>query len=270
VLTLGSARPLSNRLLAELPDVVRHVAVALDAAHLVTLQNAVANTMQHSLLPPLPAVPGLALAARYAPAAKGLDIGGDWYDAFHTSTDLVLAIGDVTGHDLAAAARMADLRNLLRAHAVSGELSPDALLARVAQTAGTLGLDCTATVTVGRLAQSGDGWLLRWCNAGHPPPILLRAGVARLLEPAPDLMLGVDDEAPRQTHELELGPGDLLLLYTDGLVEQRGCDLDERLERLRQAVQEHEAAPDPLAEHLLRTFAATSTDDVALLVVRVD
>jgi hypothetical protein len=270
VLTLASSRPLPARLLAELPDVARHVSVALDAAHLVTLQNAVASTMQNSLLPPLPAVPGLALAARYAPAARGLDVGGDWYDAFPAGADLVLAIGDVTGHDLAAAARMADLRNLLRAHAVADPLSPDELLDRVASTAGVLGLDCTATVTVGRLAAEGDGWLLRWCNAGHPPPVLRSGGRARLLDPAPDLMLGVADPSPRQTHEQRLEPGDLVLLYTDGLVEQRGCDLDERLEELRQAVEQHPARPDALAEHLLRTFAAAAADDVALLVVRVE
>ncbi|MCW2669571.1 MAG: DNA-binding protein [Frankiales bacterium] len=271
VLTLGSHRRLPDDVVAQLPDVARHVATALDAARLLTLQNAVASTMQQSLLPPLPAVPGLSLAARYAPAARGLDVGGDWYDAFRTTTDVVVAIGDVTGHDLAAAARMADLRNLLRAHAVDGLLSPGDLLSRLAQTASVLGLHSTATVTVGRLSREDGAWLLRWSNAGHPPPVLLSQGRARLLEEEPDLMLGVDETRPRATHAVALRPGDLLVLYTDGLVEQRGTSLDERLEGLRRAVEENgDAMPDPLAEHLLRTFAAASADDVALLVLRAD
>ena len=268
VLTLGARASLSPDLLDELPDVARHAATALDAARLLTLQNAVASAMQHSLLPPLPAVPGLSFAARYVPAARGLDVGGDWYDAFRTSTDVVVAIGDVMGHDLAAAARMADLRNLLRAHAIDGDLAPDALLRRLADTAELLGLDCSATVTVGRLSQHEGGWLLRWCNAGHPPPVLLRGGTARLLDEVPDLMLCVDEESPRTTHELVLDRGDLVVLYTDGLVEQRGADLDVRLEQLRATVEAHaDAQPDGLAERLLCELATSAADDVALLVV---
>jgi serine phosphatase RsbU (regulator of sigma subunit) len=270
VLALGSRDELSADLIEQLPDVAAHVATALDAARLLTLQNAVAATMQQSLLPPLPAVQGLSLAARYVPAARGLDVGGDWYDAFRTSAGLVVAIGDVAGHDLAAAARMADLRNLLRAHAVEGDLPPDALLQRLASTAATLGLDCAATLTVGRLVQRPDGWLLRWCNAGHPPPLVLSAGRACWLDPSPDLMLGVDERASRSTHELLLGPGDTLVLFTDGLVERRGADLETRLEELRAAVEGHGGQPDPLAEHLLTAFAQASVDDVALLVLRVD
>jgi hypothetical protein len=271
VLTIGARDALSEPLLEQLPDLAVHVATAVDAARLLTLQNAVASTMQQSLLPPLPAVPGLALAARYVPAARGLDVGGDWYDAFRTRTDFVIAIGDVTGHDLAAAARMADLRNILRAHAVDGELAPHALLQRLADTARVLGLDFTSTVTVGRLRPENGGWQLLWSNAGHPPPVLLRDGRARLLDPTPDLMLGVDDEQPRTSHTSELLPGDVLLLYTDGLVEARGTDLEVRLEELRRAVEEHAGMrPDGLAEHLLTAFAATAADDVALLVVGIE
>jgi serine phosphatase RsbU (regulator of sigma subunit) len=270
VLALGSRRELPDELLDQLPDVAAHVATALDAARLLTLQNAVARTMQRSLLPPLPAVPGLSLAARYVPAARGLAVGGDWYDAFRTSAGLVIAIGDVAGHDLAAAARMADLRNLLRAHAVEGNLAPDALLRRLASTAATLGLDGTATLTVGRLQQQPDGWLLRWSNAGHPPPLVLSDGTARWLEPAPDLMLGVDERARRSTHELRLQPGDTIVLFTDGLVERRSTPLETRLEQLRAAVEAHAGRPDPLAEHLLTAFAEAPSDDVALLVLRVE
>jgi serine phosphatase RsbU (regulator of sigma subunit) len=270
VLTMGSREQLSPGLLEQLPDVASHVSTALDAARLLTLQNAVARTMQQSLLPPLPAVPGLSLAARYVPAARGLDVGGDWYDAFLTSAGLVIAIGDVAGHDLAAAARMAELRNLLRAYAVEGDLSPDMLLQRLESTAAVLGLDSSATLTVGRLDQRTDGWLLRWCNAGHPPPLLLSAGRAQWLEPTPDLMLGVDEHARRSSHQLVLRPGDTVVLFTDGLVERRDVLLETRLEALRVAVEAHAGPPDLLAEHLLTAFAEAAADDVALLVLRID
>ncbi|MFN2539753.1 MAG: PP2C family protein-serine/threonine phosphatase [Mycobacteriales bacterium] len=270
VLTLGSSRPLPEELLEQLPDIASHVATALDAARLLSLQKAVATVMQQHLLPPLPAVPGLSLAARYVPAARGIDVGGDWYDAFRTAAGLVVAIGDVEGHDLAAAARMAELRNLLRAHAVEGDLAPDALLQRLAATASMLGINSTATVTVGRLQQRPDGWLLRWCNAGHPPPLLLAGGVGRWLDPAADLLLGVDDSTVRTSHELLLQAGDTLVLFTDGLVEQRGSDLATRMEELRTAVEMHAGAPDPLAEHLIEQLAGPAADDVALLVLRVD
>lgn len=272
VLVLGFREHADAALMEQLPDVASHVAMALDAARLLTLQNAVARTMQESLLPPMPALPGLALAARYVPAVRGLDVGGDWYDAFGTGTDVVVAIGDVTGHDLEAAARMADLRNLLRAHAVEGVgLPPDAVLHRLARTASVLGLDATATVTMGRLLRRCDGgWTFTWCNAGHPPPVLLAGGAARLLEPSPDLMLGVEEDARRSSHVVELWPGDTVVLFTDGLVERRGVDLDDALEELRRTVEAHAGHPDALAEHLLTRLAATAPDDVALLVVRVE
>ena len=270
VLVLGSRRRLEDDLLAALPDVAAHLSVALDAARLVTLQNAVARTMQESLLPALPAVPGLELAARYVPAARGLDVGGDWYDAFRTADDVVVVIGDVTGHDLAAAARMADLRNLLRACAVHGRRPPDELLSALTATAAALDLDATATIVVGRLAPVGDGrWRLRWCNAGHPPPLLLSQDHACWLAPTPDLMLGVDESVPRTSHQVVLAPGDTVVLFTDGLVEQRGSDLEARLEQLRAAVQDCASGPDAMAEELLRTVGAGSSDDVALLVVRI-
>lgn len=271
VLVLGYRGAADPALMEQLPDIASHVATALDAARLLTLQNAVARTMQESLLPPMPAVPGLALAARYVPAVRGLDVGGDWYDAFHTGSDVVVAIGDVTGHDLEAAARMADLRNLLRAHAVDGaDLAPDAVLDKLSRTAAVLGLDATATVTVGRLRTCGARWTFTWSNAGHPPPVLLAGGVARLLEPPPDLMLGVEDVVRRTSHVVELGAGDTLVLFTDGLVERRGVLLDEALEELRRTVEAHGGRPDALAEHLLSTLATSAPDDVALLVVRVE
>ena len=125
-------------------------------------------------------------------------------------------------------------------------------------------------MTVGRLQQRPDGWLLRWCNAGHPPPLVVSDGVARWLDPAPDLLLGVDDRAARTSHEVLLRSGDTLVLFTDGLVEQRGADLGARTESLRSSVEARAELPDVLAERLIHDFASAAADDVALLVLHVE
>jgi hypothetical protein len=286
VLTVARRDAFTDDEVAELADVATHVGTALDAGRLLALQREVATALQTSLLPPMPAVAGLALAARYVPAARGLDVGGDWYDAFPTSSGVAVVVGDVRGHDLAAAARMADLRNLLRAHVVDRDEPPAALLARLERTAEALGIESSATCVVGRLVRtdgsvdggvdgrggcSGDGgWRLLWANAGHLPPVLLHEGRAVLLEPEPDLMLGVESGTARADHEQPLAAGDVLVLCTDGLVERRDSTLDARLEQLRALVEEHgDAPPDLVAERLLAELAAGSTDDVALLVVQV-
>jgi serine phosphatase RsbU (regulator of sigma subunit) len=270
VLTVARRDQFTDDEVAELADVATHVGTALDAGRLLALQREVATALQTSLLPPMPAVAGLALAARYVPAARGLDVGGDWYDAFPTSSGLAVVVGDVRGHDLAAAARMADLRNLLRAHVVDRDEPPAALLARLERTAEALGVESSATCVVGRLVRGDGGWRLLWANAGHLPPVLLHEGRAVLLEPEPDLMLGVESGTARADHEQPLAAGDVLVLCTDGLVERRDSTLDARLEQLRALVEEHgDAPPDLVAERLLDELAAGSTDDVALLVVQV-
>lgn len=270
VLTVGRRDAFTDDEVAELADVATHVGTALDAGRLLALQREVATALQTSLLPPMPAVAGLSLAARYVPAARGLDVGGDWYDAFPTSCGLAVVVGDVRGHDLAAAARMADLRNLLRAHVVDRDESPAALLARLERTTEALGLEASATCVVGRLLRGATGWRLLWANAGHLPPVLLSGGRAVLLEPEPDLMLGVEAGVARADHEQALAPGDVLVLCTDGLVERRDSPLDARLEQLRVLVEAHGGqTPDLLAERLLAELATGSTDDVALLVVQV-
>jgi serine phosphatase RsbU (regulator of sigma subunit) len=271
VLSLGRRQPFADDELAELADIAAHLGAVLDAARLHELQTTVATTMQRSLLPALPAVTGLRLAARYSPASRGLAVGGDWYDAFPTDAGVVLVVGDASGHDVDAVARMSDLRNLLRAHAVDRDEPPSALVARLDRTAASLGLDATATCVVGRLHARGGGcWDLTWTSAGHLPPVLLRDGRAQLLDPPAELMLGVDPSSVRTDHALDLRTGDLLLLYTDGLVEVRGASLQERLELLRAQVQDDSGmVPDRLAERLLAGIGSEGQDDVALLIVEV-
>ena len=271
VLTLGTAGAFTDELVAEVCSIALHVGVALEAARLLTAQREVATVMQRSLLPPVPQVEGLSLAARYSPAARGLDVGGDWYDAFPVPAGLLVVVGDASGHDVAAAARMADLRNLLRAHAVDRGQGPAATLARLESTAHALGLDASATCVVGLLARTGPVTSFSWSSAGHLPPVLLRAGRAELLETPAELMLGVTVDSPRSDHREALDAGDVLVLCTDGLVEGRTSSLDEGLERLRRAVQHLGTTdPDRLAEGLLLELGTRAGDDVALLVVRVD
>ena len=271
VLTLGCRAPLGERELAVLRDVALHVGQALDAARLLAVQNEVATAMQTSLLPPVPSVPGLRLAARYSPAAKGLDVGGDWYDAFPAHGGLTVVVGDASGHDVVAAARMADLRNLLRAYAVDRDEPPSALVDRLERTADALGLESGATCLVGRLVrQEAGAWQLTWTSAGHLPPVLASGGRAVLVETAADLMLGVQTGSRRTDHVRVLLPGDVLVLCTDGLVEVRGTALEDRLEQLRAAVGRLAGRPpDALADALLREVGDQATDDVALLVLEV-
>jgi serine phosphatase RsbU (regulator of sigma subunit) len=271
VLTLGSRSGFREEDVQELLDVALLVGLALDAARLLDGQRAIATALQTSLLPPLPAVPGLRLAARYHPAAQGLSVGGDWYDAFVLGSGLVVVIGDASGHDVQAAARMSDLRNLLRAYAVDEDQPPSAVVERMDHTAETLGLEATATCVLARLQPSGGGgWSARWTNAGHLPPIVVHEGRATLIETPPDLMLGVQPATRRWDHQGELVPGDTLLLYTDGLVEVRGESLDDRLELLRTIVeQQAQAGPDQLVEALLAALGAGASDDIALLALEV-
>lgn len=271
VLTLGSCTGFSTDQLHRFTDVGLHVSLVLDADRLLAGQRAVTTAMQNSLLRAAPAVPGLLLASRYRPAQQGLEVGGDWYDAFQTDAGLVVVVGDASGHDIVAASRMADLRNLLRAYAVDRDEPPSGWVARLDRRADTLGLDATATCVVGRLRPTdGGAWQLMWSSAGHLPPLVVRASGAELLETPADLMLGVAPALPRTDHEVELRPGDLLVLYSDGLVEVRGISLDDRLETLRQTAGQHAGVhPDALADALLLALTANATDDVAVLAVQI-
>ena len=270
VLTLGSASGFSDPEVSELADVAVHLGIALDATRLLAGQRALATALQTSLLPALPAVGGLRLAARYQPAARGLTVGGDWYDAFDTPSGLAVVIGDASGHDVSAAVRMSDLRNLLRAHAVDHDEPPSAVVTRLDRTAARLGLEATATCLMGQLVRTGScTWRLTWTSAGHLPPIHVRAGRAELVETDPDLMLGVEPATPRVDHLCDLLPGDTVLLYTDGLVELPAASLDARLQELRRTVEGAEANPDELLEALLAAFGPGATDDIALLAIQV-
>lgn len=272
VLSLGrtGSRFLDHEI-EQLGRVAELAGLALAGLRLRELQRGVSAALQRSLLPALPLVPGLTLAARFTPAVDGLAVGGDWYDAFALPTGgLALVIGDATGHDVQAAARMAELRNLLRAVAVDAADPPASTLARLDRVVDAVAPELSGTCLYAQVATGAGGAQLRWSSAGHLPPVLLRRGAAELLETPPDLMLGVRIDTARADHQRELQAGDCLVLYTDGLVEDRRSVLDERLEALRRLVETAGGdGPERLADVLVERLASRE-DDVAVLVVRVD
>ena len=239
------------------------------------------ETLQRSLLTDPPQLEGLQVVARYAPAAHHAQVGGDWYDAFPTAEGTTsLVIGDVTGHDREAAAAMGQLRNLLRGIAYAVGQPPAAVLGALDRAVRDLQVPAMATAVlahVGPLPDGGAGRLLRWSNAGHPPPLLVHPAGAdgvparvEVLETDTDLLLGVDPATGRSDHTRALAPGCRVLLYTDGLVERRGTSLDRGLEWLADAVARLAHLPlEQMCDALLAQLPGRVEDDVALLAVAV-
>jgi hypothetical protein len=269
VLTVGRCgRGFDDGDTEQLSDVATAAGLAMSGVRLRELQRGVSTALQRSLLPPLPVVPGVALAARFVPAVEGLAVGGDWYDAFPLPDHQVaVVVGDATGHDAQAAARMAELRNLLRGTAVDAQQPPAETLTRLDRVIDHLAPELSGTCVYAQLDPTRRR--LRWSSAGHLPPVLLRDGAAVLLETRPDLMLGVRVGTERADHERDLRSGDVLVLYTDGLVEERRTPLDARLEALRQAVQAASGlGVEQVADALVQQLPS-GDDDVAVLVLLV-
>ena len=259
-------RRVSEQQAAELARVSRIAAAARELS----------DRLQQALLTPPPEPGHLHVAVRYQPAEHEAQVGGDWYDAFlQPDGATMLVIGDVVGHGSDAAAAMGQLRGLVRALAYDNAEPPAATLTRAERTARGLAVSSLATAILARVERHPDiagRRLLRWSNAGHIPPILLAPdGGTTLLEGRPDLMLGVDPDARRADHTAELPDGSTLLLVTDGLVERRGSDLDEGLDRLREVLRDLAGRPleELLDTVLARLVPRAGEDDVAIVAVRV-
>ena len=262
-------------LAALLAQTLTRIASTAAAAEAATAVARLAETLQRSLLTAPPEPDHLHVVPRYVPAAAEAQVGGDWYDAFlgpDGATHLV--IGDVTGHDREAAATMAQLRNLLRGIAWASGGTPAEVLATLDRAVTGLDVRSLATVLVARVEhpRAGDARrVLRWSNAGHLPPLLVAADGDVVLLEQRDLLLGVDHAHRRHDHTVELPPGSTLLLYTDGLVERRGEDLDQGIGRLVAVVGRlvQGGVPlDDLCDRVLGTLPAHPDDDVALLALR--
>ncbi|WP_051451514.1 SpoIIE family protein phosphatase [Actinospica robiniae] len=260
--------------LALLEDITRRAGLAVDNALLYDRQRKVAETMQRHLLPRLPRIKGLAMTSRYLPAPDASQVGGDWYDVFMLRDGgTALVIGDVVGHDLEAAAGMAQLRNMLRAYAwVQEESAPSEVVDRLDRASRAIAEASMATLIFGQLTAREDEWELCWTNAGHPPPLLVtHDGVARYLTEGHGILLGLGTGRVRYDATATLPRGSTLVLYTDGLVEAPGQSIDEGLENLRRHAASLARRPlEPFADLLLeRARPVRNEDDVALLAVRV-
>ena len=262
-------------------DLGRRAAVTLDNARLYSIEHATAETLQRSLLPDLPIVPGVEAAARYLAGHTTAAVGGDFYELLALPDGAIgVAIGDVVGHDMTAAAAMGHLRGLLRAcawdTAADDGGAPGKVMGRVDRLVQGLHVAPLATVVYARLerlaADVGDGesWQLRWSNAGHPPPMILRPdGSVTVLDTDVDLLLGVDDSA-RATVITPIQRGSILFCYTDGLIERRGVDLDTGIAWLAGVLAAAPAGVSPTELCDLALTGLTSVeDDIAILAVRI-
>ncbi|WP_371501688.1 PP2C family protein-serine/threonine phosphatase [Kitasatospora sp. NBC_00374] len=232
----------------------------------------VAVTLQRSLLPSVQAVHRDFAAVRYLPATSSMNVCGDWYDLLDLDErHVAVAVGDVVGHGLEAAGIMGRLNSALNA-AIRATGRPAEALETLALFALTVE-GALATTAVQTVIDRTERTIAYSC-AGHPPPVLVEAdGTVRLLDAATDPPLGAwDDASARSQAVTSYRPGATLILYTDGLVERRGEDIDVGLARLTAGAVRHRAlGPEQIADALLADLAAGgpgSTDDTALVVVR--
>lgn len=252
-------------------DIGRRAGQSVGNSSMYGEQRHVAEVLQHSMLPRLPLVTELELTARYQPAADRVEVGGDWYDAFvQPDGDLIAAIGDVAGHDIEAAATMGQLRNLVRGNAFGRPDAVGALMSHLDSAIRGLRLPIAATATLVRICGRRSGVReVTWCNAGHPPALVVRAGGAvEVLEATPEPLLGLARPTPRTSHSTSLATGDTLLLYTDGLIERRDRSIDDGLAELVHRLTGTDNVPlDDLCDLLLASIQHRE-DDTALLAVR--
>ncbi len=238
---------------------------AMDSMRLYEEEHDVALTLQRSLLPRrLPHIPGFEVAVRYLPASEFAEIGGDFYEVTLLGDDLLIAVGDIGGHSLHAATVMGEVRHATRAYLAEGH-APAAVLDRLNSLMGRLIPGETATMCL--IAVDVTTGRVRLANAGHPPPLIRSGGQVRAIAGRSPL-LGIPAR-PAVDVDFELGAGDLLVLYTDGLIETHGEIFDESLDRLVRAVAPAEDDLEELASRILAEVGpAARRDDIAMVVLR--
>jgi GAF domain-containing protein/anti-sigma regulatory factor (Ser/Thr protein kinase) len=230
-------------------------------------QRRVAEVLQRTLLPPeLPTIAGLEVASRYVPA-EGSGLGGDWYDVFELpESRIVLAVGDVVGHGVHAAAVMAQLRTALRAYAAEGH-DPASVVQAVDRLMWQLGPAAMTTLIYLLLDPVEE--TLELVNAGHLPPLLMEPGEEPLyVEPEGALPLGTSQTETYRSHVLPFPPGASIVLYTDGLVERRDAPIDVGLDALLAIASHSDGVEHLCATALERLLPAAPADDVALVAAR--
>ena len=250
-------------------EVASRAGVALSNATRFQREHVVADVLQRAVLPDsLPDVEGLLLDAEYRAGVAGTYAGGDWYDVFELSDDSVFfSVGDVMGKGAPAAALMGQVRSAIRAYAVSG-LSPTEVLSSLDRLFDTLIEDRVVTAVVGTITPSTGRVVLS--NAGHPPPLVVRAdGSATFCPMQRTLLIAAGlSGAPRPRDEVVLDRGDSLIMYSDGLIERRGEVITKGMERLANTatVVARAGWPDhPAVSFASMLSAEERTDDVVVL-----
>jgi GAF domain-containing protein len=251
-------------------DIGRRAGLAIDNSRMYGQQRHVAEVLQQSMLTSLPDIADVELHARYLPAQDGAAVGGDWYDAFEQPDgSVMLAVGDVAGHDIEAAATMGQLRNLVRGDAYGSDDEAGPLLTQVDRAVQGLRIHTAATAVLARVRRDAGAYTVHFSNAGHPPPLLLLPdGTVEVWWTPVEPLLGLASRAARATHECRVPAGATLLFYTDGLVEDPRQLIDVGIERLRSTL---EGGADVPGEELCARLLAGATrrvDDIALLLIR--
>ncbi len=217
--------------------------------------------------PPPVEVAGVNVAVRYRPAEPGHLVAGDWYDALLLpDKQLLLVVGDITGHGIDAVTGMVAARNALRGLAATGA-SPGELLRHLNHAACHLTEGIAGTVVCGHY--DPDTRLLRWARAGHLPPILVRDGKADMLPLPGGVLLGLDPDARYDEAELQLRAADTLLLFTDGLIERRTRSISDALGDFAAAAIPADRDPAAHADRILSSALSDTGDDACLVVVRI-
>jgi serine phosphatase RsbU (regulator of sigma subunit) len=211
--------------------------------------------------------PGLEVAVRYRPAESESLVGGDWYDAVVLpSKQILLCVGDVAGHGIKAATGMVVLRNAMRGLAITGA-GPGQLLSWLNIVAHHLAEQVTATAVCG--LYDPESRVLRWARAGHLPPVLVRGEGAATLPMLGGLLLGALAQAEYEEGEVQLDPGDTLLLYTDGLIERRDTSVQDSLAHLLTTAEAPASTLQRRLDRLLTHSDSDTDDDTCIIGIRV-
>jgi anti-sigma regulatory factor (Ser/Thr protein kinase)/putative methionine-R-sulfoxide reductase with GAF domain len=271
VMHVGSLRPrrFGENDAAVLQLAAARAAPGIDRARLYSAlerEHRVAMVLQRSLLPGrLADVPGISVSARYLPARN--EVGGDWYDVIELPRGLVgLVIGDVVGHGIKAAALMGQMRTALHCYALAGH-GPGETLELVDRFVRSI--DVAAMATAAYAVLDPESGLLRYATAGHLPPIIAAGPDSRVVDITPAVPLGAYPYGRYEDRELELGEGETFVLYTDGLVERSGLDLEIGIHQLLDLIRDADSADEACLLAFDRLVPPEGPrDDVAILAVQ--
>lgn len=285
VLAYAEEHPFGTEERAMLTSLGGLMAQALERARLYDAKHRLAHGLQSALLPhSLPRLPGLEVAARYLPGTQGMDIGGDFYDLMRTDPDAApedpagrgavarirpeaaAVIGDVQGHNVAAAGMMGQVRTAVRAYTAAGQ-SPGRVMSSTNRLLIDLDAELLASCLYVHLDLDRQRVLL--ARAGHPQPLLRDpGGRVHVLDLAGGPLLGVDPSAVYPTTSVPLPPGSVLVFYTDGLIERPGTDMDDALAALADRLAGAGEPLEAIADALIGEAPSGRGDDTALLLLR--